>query len=129
MKHSCPNPKCILDINLGPKVRQIVRNGFYLRTSDSRRIQRFYCRLCNCYFSKATLSDRYHQKVRRINEPLRKYLVSGVSQRRAAKLLNVSRSTVARRFRFLGEQARLKHAKWLEHYKRNPLSSVQFDDL
>jgi hypothetical protein len=56
-------------------------------------------------------------------------LVSGVSQRRAAKLLRVDRKTVVRRFRFLAQQARSQQAEWLEHYKKHPLASVQFDDL
>jgi transposase-like protein len=129
MKYGCPNPKCILLVNLGPTTNPIVRNGFYFRKSDSRRIERFHCRRCNCFFSKSTWSDRYCQKVRRINEPLRKLLVSGVSQRRAAIILRVDRKTVVRRFRFLSQQARSQQAEWLEHYKRHPLASVQFDDL
>jgi hypothetical protein len=56
-------------------------------------------------------------------------LVSGVSQRRAAIILRVDRKTVVRRFRFLAQQARAQQAEWLEHYKRHPLASVQFDDL
>jgi transposase-like protein len=129
MKYGCPNPKCILLVNLGPITNPIVRNGFYFRKSDSRRIERFHCRRCNCFFSKSTWSDRYCQKVRRINEPLRKLLVSGVSQRRAAIILRVDRKTVVRRFRFLSQQARSQQTEWLEHYKRHPLEIVQFDDL
>jgi transposase-like protein len=129
MKINCPNPKCVLDINLGPRTRQIVRNGCFFRKSDSRWIGRFYCRICGCYFSTATFSERYCQKARRINEPLWKLMSSGVSQRRAAKILGVDRKTVVRRFRFLAEQARLKHAKWLSTYAKEPLSLVQFDDL
>jgi hypothetical protein len=60
---------------------------------------------------------------------LRKLLVSGVSQRRAAKILGVNRKTVVRRFQFLAEEARIQHTKWLSHYKKNPLCTIQFDDL
>jgi transposase-like protein len=129
MKINCPNPKCVLEFNLGPRSKQIVRNGSYFRKSDSRFVKRFYCRMCSCYFSLATFSNRYCQKVRRINEPLRKLLVSGVSQRRAAKLLGVNPKTVTRRFRFLAEEERIKHSKWLKQYEKTPLSSIQFDDL
>jgi transposase-like protein len=129
MKINCPNPYCVLQVNLGPNSRSIVRNGSYFRKSDSRFIERFHCRICKCYFSRATFSSRYGQKVRRINEPLRRLLVSGVSQRRAAMLLQVDPKTVARRFRFLAEEARQKHSKWLKHYAKHPLSELQFDDL
>lgn len=129
MKINCPNPKCVLKVNIGSRSGPIVQNGFYFRKSDSRKVQRFHCRICNCYFSKATFSERYYQKARRVNEPLRKLLVSGVSQRRAAKILRIDRKTVVRRFRFLAEQARVEHKKWLKVYEKNRLSSVQFDDL
>ena len=130
MTISCPNPKCVLDINLGPNIRPIVRNGSYFRASDSRKISRFFCRICGCYFSTATFSERYHQKCRRINEPLRRLLVSGCSQRRAALFLKVNRKTVVRRFRFLAQQARSEHESWLKEYrKKGPLHLVQFDDL
>ena len=129
MKLSCPNPRCYLVIHSDLNFRSIVRNGSYWRKSDSRWIERFHCRICRTYFSRSTFSSRYYQKVRRLNEPLRKLMVSGVSQRRAAKILGVDRKTVVRRFRFLAEQARISHDKWLIHYKKRPVSSLQFDDL
>lgn len=129
MKITCPNPKCVLDLNFGPKIRPIVRNGNYFRKSDSQKIERFYCRICNCYFSRATFSPRYFQKVRRINDPLLGLMSSGVSLRRAAILLGVNRKTVVRGFRFLAGQARIRHSQWLEQYKEQPLSEIQFDDL
>ena len=129
MKINCPNPKCVLTLKLGPRSLQVVRNGRFFRKSDSRWISRFHCRICGCYFSAATFSERYYQKARRINEPLFRMICSGVSQRRAARLLQVDRKTVVRRFRFLADQARFKHSKWREQYKRKPLNAIQFDDL
>ena len=129
MKITCPNPKCVLALNLGPRSRRIVRNGSFFRASDSQWIQKFHCRMCSCYFSAATFSPRYLQKARRINVPLFNMLNSGVSLRRSAMILGVNRKTVVRRFRFLGEQARSQHLKWLENFKKHPLAEVQFDDL
>ena len=129
MKRACPNPKCILELNLGPRSKQIVRNGYYFRRSDSKRILKYQCRICSCYFSAATFSSRYCQKARRINPTLLKLLNSGVSQRRAARILGVNAKTVVRRFRFLAEEARQKHSKWLRFYEKNPVLSLQFDDL
>lgn len=85
--------------------------------------------MCGCYFSQATFSDQYCQKVRRINAPLRQYLCSSVSQRRAAKLLGVDRKTVARRFLFLSKRARENHFEFIKAYRNAPLDSIQFDDL
>jgi hypothetical protein len=56
-------------------------------------------------------------------------LNSGVSQRRAARVLRVTRGTVVRKFRFLAAQARLENERWLRSLEGSPLSFVQFDDL
>ena len=57
-------------------------------------------------------------------------LNSGVSQRRAAKILRVNPKTVVRRFRFIAHQERVKHEDWvMNEYKNKPISYLQFDDL
>jgi hypothetical protein len=82
-------------------------------------------------FSTATLSPCYRQKKRKLNGPIRKLLVSGVSQRRIAKLLNISRSTVVRKFRFLAQQAKLDQQRFLAALRRGkkPISRVFFDEM
>jgi transposase-like protein len=129
MPINCPNLKCVSDELPSPKSVSVVRHGSYFRTSDSRSIARFYCKLCKKSFSRATLRANYFQKKRRINEPLFKLYCSAVSQRRAAKILNVNLKTVARRFKFLKSQACLDHEKMLAHYQKHPLTQIQFDDL
>jgi hypothetical protein len=57
-------------------------------------------------------------------------LTSGVSQRRAAMILNVNRKTVVRKFRFMASQARLSQQEYREELSRGPLlQAVQMDDL
>ena len=129
MKLICPHPSCTLTANHSPKTRRIVRNGSFYRKSDSRKIDRYYCRECKKYFSRATLSPAYRQKKRRINHPLLHLMSSGVSQRRAAVILKVNPKTVVRHFRYLAAQARVSHHEWLEQYKNAPLENIQFDDL
>lgn len=59
-----------------------------------------------------------------------KLLVSGVSQRRIAKILKVRAITVKRKFDYLSQLAREKHLKWLSaNYLHNLAIEVQFDDL
>ena len=128
MKLQCPDSACI-SRSLGPRSRPIVRKGRYLRKSDGQRIPRFHCSECGKYFSSGTALPCYRQKKRKINHRLFLLLNSGVSQRRAAILLGVSRRTVARKVRFLAEQSRIKHAKWLKRLEKHPLSDIQFDDL
>lgn len=130
MKIKCPNSECSLAPSSGPGPRLIVRNGSFRRSSDSRRIPRYHCRGCKLYFSKATLrADRY-QKKRRANIEIARLYASGITQRRLARVLGLNRKTVVRKIRFLAEQERKKQAEFLEsHYKRKPLTQIQFDDL
>ncbi len=132
MKPKCPTKQCSSNENSknrNPETRLILRNGSFYRKSDSRWINRFYCRSCETYFSSATGNDTYYQKKRRVNAPLLELLCSGVSQRRAAILLGVNRKTVVRRMKFLAARARLEQGKFLKTFTENPLESVQFDDL
>lgn len=123
MKWKCPRNSCKND----PKITLVVCKGYYYRKSDSRLIQRFFCKKCKRGFSRASFSTCFGQNKRRVNEPLRKLLCSGVSLRRSAILLNVHRKTVVRKFIFLGINA-VKRNKEFTLNQKNVLS-VQFDDL
>lgn len=107
----------------------LVSHGSFLRKSDSRYVRRWKCTGCGKSVSEATHHPCFGQKKRRVNERLRKLLVSGVSMRRSALLLGVHRVTVARKLRFLGIQARGFHARFLESLRNSPIDHVQFDDM
>lgn len=108
-------------------VQSIVRFGHFYRGSDRKKVQRYKCNLCHRGFSRATSSPCYRQNKRQINSAVLSLLVSGVSQRRIALLLNIHHITVARKLKFLGLQARLAnlHAR----LAMPPVHSLQFDDL
>ena len=130
MKINCPHSQCSSHSQSSPKIRSVVRNGYFFRSSDSRRIPRYFCRICNTYFSTATLSPLRYQKKRRIHFPLNRLYCSGVSQRRLAKLLRVNRKTVVRKIRLLAQIERSRQEEFLEfRYKASPLAEIQFDDL
>lgn len=120
MLRDCPN--CLAS---GPSIK---KTGSFVRKSDSKKIQRYQCKVCKKNFSNATFSDCYHQNKRRLNPSVKKLLCSGVSIRRTALILNISRTTVARKLTFLAFKARRSQNKWLEMHK-NSFSKVQFDDL
>lgn len=103
------------------------RDGSFRRKSDARIIQRFRCLRCLRGLSNSTTHPCRNQNKRQINDRLRKLLASNVCMRRCAKLLNVSRTTVARKLEFLGAQARLKLE---ESNASHPLAeNIQFDDM
>ena len=122
MRPNCQN--CEFKEKLRPKV---VRIGKYFRTSDSREIQRFRCKGCRKDFSVATFQRAYRQKKRHKNEALRRLLCSGVSQRRAAKILSLNRITVVRKFLFLALQAEFELRAG--NLRKPKAQTVEFDDL
>jgi transposase-like protein len=128
MKLQCPDSECS-SLYPDPKSGSIVRKGTYYRSSDGQHVRRYLCRKCGASFSSGTLLPAYRQKKRKINHPLQLLLASGVSQRRAAILLHVNRKTIVRKFRFLANEARREHARWISGLAGAPLSYVQFDDL
>ena len=115
----CPNPQCP-----SPSPR---KNGSYFRPSDSKSIQRWVCRTCQRHFSAATFQAAYLHNKRRVNPKVAQLLCSGVSQRRIALLLRITRITVARKLAFLAQQAGKRHAEGLETLPK--VTEVQFDDL
>lgn len=121
MKRNCPNFNCQNPLS-------IIKDGSYNRKDDSKVIQRFRCRSCHCRFSSATFSDTYRQKRRRVNAPLLKLLVSGVSQRRAAIILKIERKTVERKLIFLAERCRRRNRKILIPLNKK-IHNMMIDDL
>jgi len=121
-RRACPNQNCRHDLGAPSRV---VKAGKFHRKEDGQSIQRFVCRRCGRHFSTATFSDAYRQKNRRINDRVRKLLCIKVSQRAIARYLRINRKTVARRLRFLGNQARC----YFDGLQVRDLSHVQFDEM
>ena len=130
MKIQCPRSQCSSHLEVTPKSSLFVRNGFFYRSSDKKYIRRYRCKRCRKQFSSATTSPERTQKKRQLNPLLGELATSGVSQRRLARVLRVNPKTVVRKFRWLAQSARKKHEEFLDdHYKIQPLSEIQFDDL
>lgn len=104
--------------------------GWFFRRSDGSRIKRYRCVSCKKTASRATYDACYRQKKRQKNEPLRKLLVSGVSQRRAAKILRVNPKTVTRKFQFLAQRAELSNRAYFEDLRSlGGIKIVEFDEM
>lgn len=118
----CPNNRCKNQEN------QSKRFGYYRRKSDSKIIQRYYCKNCKKSYSAAQNDPAYHHNKRRINYPLKKLLAFCVSQRRAALILSVSRKTIARKLIYLGSYCKDIQAEFLKEYEAK-VHHFQFDEL
>jgi transposase-like protein len=130
MKINCCPLGCLPDSSTSSKTSLVVRNGSYYRTSDSRRISKYYCLGCKKYFSSVSQSQLKYQKKRRINFKVVELYDSGVSQRRLARVFKIDRKTVARIIRHFARVEEEKHETFLEeNYAEKPLTEIQFDDL
>ena len=125
MKPACP--LCSKNNESSENRTNVVRFGSFRRKSDSRRIRRFLCQRCYKTFSFATTNDCVDQKKRQFNEEIRKHLASGVSQRRSARILNLNRKTIVRKFIFLGLLAEAELARTNAEHPPSP--TIEFDDL
>lgn len=125
MKHGCPNLNCKNYLNTNFQVK----DGFYYRHDDSRKIQRFKCKICLRKYSAATNTLEKFQKKRRINRLVRVMLSAGVSQRNCAYNLKVARKTIERKLIYLSRKAQMNHQQFLEKLQENPINNIQFDDL
>lgn len=106
---------------------KVVRAGHFYRTSDKKKVQRYKCTLCGKHFSQASFSPCFGQNKRQVNKWVALLLVSGVSQRRTARILKIDMVTVARKLRYLGGRARLKNLRL--RMKHPKVFRFQFDDL
>jgi transposase-like protein len=115
----------------GPPSRRFVRFGSFYRTSDRAWIARFRCADCHATFSRATHHPCFAQKKRQLNSKIWHLLQSEVSHRRTALILGISRKTVDRKIRFLGENSRLELSRILKDrlLTQGAFIDVQFDEM
>jgi transposase-like protein len=114
-----------------PKIHRVVRKGFYRRTSDSKKVPRYFCCDCRRSFSSAYFSPCYRQKKRKLNDPIGRLYYSCVSTRRIAKLLRTTQHTVAREIEFLGLRGKLEHHDYLKSIEKSgrKVTEIQFDEM
>ncbi len=125
MKFSCPR-LCKDSESLGTRPK-IVRHGTFFRTSDGQWIQRYRCLNCKRNFSSATFNPCYRQRKRQKNEILRRLFSRAVSQRGAAKIVNINRKTAVRKFRFLAVRAEISFQRNQNNWPKS--TEIEFDDM
>jgi transposase-like protein len=89
------------------------RRGLYSRKCDGRKVQRFQCLVCKSSFSSQTFRTDYQWHKPGLHLRVFEGLVSKTSLRQMARILEVRRPTVERRFRRLGVQAKAFHQAML----------------
>jgi hypothetical protein len=84
--------------------------------------------MCGRCFSSQTFKDTYRQKKPELNAAIFKLYSSAMTQRRMAKVLQINRKTVVRKFLFLAELAKKTHRAFLSKIKEQGIA-VQFDEM
>ena len=125
MKRNCP--KCDLKSEPGGAGPKVVGHGRFYRRSDSKWVRRFRCLKCGKYFSNSCFGLEYRHKKRWANEWVRRLLCSGVSQRRAARLLKIHRTTVVRKLLYLEQKALEAFAREFSGFAS--IEIIEFDDM
>ncbi len=91
----CPLPNCP---SASPGAQFRYRNsGSYLRDCDRRKVQRFYCHACRRRFSAQSFRLNYRFRKPQIDAWVFRCMVSKVTHRQTARLLEVDRKTIHRR--------------------------------
>lgn len=121
---SCQNPYCLNHNSRGSD--WFAKIGYYIPKRTRVKVPRFKCKECGKAFSSRTDKPNAHQKMPELNKQLFGLLVSGVSLRRAAELLDVQYRTVLLHFDYLAEVAQKQHEKFLRSIKTE---FVQIDEL
>lgn len=126
MKIQCP--KCESRFRRSNSCPKTIRKfGSFYRSSDRKKVQRYFCKSCNLHFSVATLFVCYRQKKRQINQKVARLLAAGVSMRECARVLKINKKTVVRKLLHMGPRAQ-KKIQALN--RQRPKSRViEFDDL
>ena len=104
-----------------------IKRGFFARAQGKpHKIQRFLCRRCFRSFSTQSTASDFMECKPFLNAAIYRHLVSGVSQRRCARLLGIDRKTVARKMIKMAEQVRTVRAA---SDKKRAATTVIFDEL
>lgn len=118
------NPRCPFCTS---SARVIKKGFFYRKNHEQSRSQRYFCYACGRNFSSGTGTVSYRQIRPELYRHLFYLLISGTSQRRSARLLETTQTTVAYKMVRLAGFARQHHQRFLELIA--PVSVVQFDDM
>ncbi len=126
--HPCPQLNAV-ELHPCPHLGDKIRHGRFYRKSQRKWILRWRCCDCSKTFSEATGLPEFGQNKRHLNRTIEEDLCSGKSQRRISFLMKISRTTVARKLKFLALQARFRQIRYLSQFAWKPVTRVQFDEM
>ncbi len=107
----------------------VIKKGYFQRkNTPTEKRQRFLCKGCTSWFSQTSGSLNEGQKRPDLHHPIFMLLISGVSQRRAAKLCSTTQITVARKLVRMAKFSQAAHAARLAGMRKSVKTAV-FDEM
>ena len=103
----CPNPAC--DFHSISKSWRFRKAGFYERTAEPQKVQRYRCTHCRRDFSDQTFSVTYWLKRPELLQPVFEATLCGTGLRQLARFRACSPSTVMNQIARLGRHCLLVH--------------------
>lgn len=127
----CPRDECPSNGGQSPDAFRCRKRGNYTHRATGETSQRWECLCCGRTFTRHNEAGDRWQRKSDINRTLFDLLCSGMTMRRAAKVLGVSRHTVERRAAWLSRKARAAHLAALDDPEPHGLltSHIQFDEM
>lgn len=102
--------------------------GYFTPKHNHQPVPRYRCRHCRTCFCARSFSDIFRQHKPRLNLIIFNALCSGMTFRRSARVLRVSRNTVTAKFHKLAAKARRLHVKALQA-RSHSITVVEFDEM
>ncbi len=115
-------PRCETSLSV------IIKGYFQRNNTPAEKRQRFLCKSCKSQFSQTSGSLDEGQKRPDLHHPIFMLLISGVSQRRAAKLCSTTQITVVRKLVRMAKFSQAAHAARLSGMRKSVKTAV-FDEM
>ena len=122
----CPNPACPHHTD-GAK-GFYTRKGSYRTKHDHQLVRRYRCKECRRWFNSRTFSPTAGQHKPDVNGQIMDLICSGVTMRRAARIVGVAKKTIERKVRWLADQSRKAHDRFLADPPERT-SYIQMDEM
>jgi transposase-like protein len=102
--------------------------GCFTPRHNHQPVPRYRCRLCHAHFSSRSFSNTFREHKPKLDPLVFNALCSGMTFRRTAKVLRVSRNTVTAKFHKLAAKARRLHVRALQQ-RLHSMTAVEFDEM
>jgi transposase-like protein len=104
-----------------------IKKGYFITKWNAQPVPRYQCKACGKKFSSHTAKPYYRQKKPYLNREVFSLYSSTLTQRRMARHLKVTRTTIVRKFLYLARLSKKQHESELR--KWGATARVQFDEM